>query len=67
MIDVNANTAATISNTVANVPLITLRKYRTTIAAAISNRMILSAEPKFAFIQKNLVYCKSVKGISEIL
>lgn len=55
MTEVNANTTATISRTVANVPLITSKKYSAAIATATSRRMILSVEPKFAFIQKNLL------------
>lgn len=52
MTAVSAKTAAIISNTVAVVPLIKSRKYRTTMAAAIRRRMILSAVPIFDFIQK---------------
>jgi hypothetical protein len=53
IIAVKARTAAIISNTVAIVPLIKSRKYRTTIAAAINNLMILSAGPKLDFIQNS--------------
>jgi hypothetical protein len=53
IIAVKARTTAIISNKVPAVPLIRSRKYSTAIAAAITNLMILSADPKLAFIQNS--------------
>jgi hypothetical protein len=49
-----AKIIATTNNTSANVPEIIFIKYNTAIAMAIINRIVLSKEPMFFFIKRNL-------------